>query len=108
MTEALIHRSEYPSFPETSYLNQASIGMLSATTATAMIGFIESIGRYGKLRMSDSAEIEYLGVLRSLGAQLFNCDAANLAILAGASELLGQLPVLMGPPVFCHTLILTV
>ncbi len=97
MTKALIDRSEYPSFPEKVYMNQASIGMLSSTTVAAMTSFIDSTGRFGSLLMSDDEEIEYLGNLRIVGGRLFNCNLTNVAILAGASELLGQLPSLMSP-----------
>jgi selenocysteine lyase/cysteine desulfurase len=47
--------------------------------------------------MSDSDEVGYCETLRERAARLFHCDSTQVAIAAGASEILGQLPSLLQP-----------
>ena len=59
-----------------------------------MHSFLESVARHGNLYMSDSDEINYGHALRGVAGRLFHSDPSRIAILAGASELLGQFPLL--------------
>jgi len=52
------------------------------------------VARHGNLYMSDSDEINYCHALRGVAGRLFHNDPSRIAILAGASELLGQFPLL--------------
>ena len=56
--------------------------------------------------MSDSDEVGYCETLRERAARLLHCDSAQVAIVAGASEILGQLPWLLQPRL--HSTILAV
>jgi selenocysteine lyase/cysteine desulfurase len=63
-----------------------------------MHGFLEGIGRHGNLYMSDSDEVGFLDALRLRAARLFQSEPGRIAILSSASELLGQLPLMLPPP----------
>jgi selenocysteine lyase/cysteine desulfurase len=76
------------------YLNQASLGLIGQPAVAAMHGFLENVARHGNLYMSDSDEINYGHALRGVASRLFHNDPSRIAILAGASELLGQFPLL--------------
>jgi len=76
------------------YLNQASLGLIGQPAAAAMHSFLESVARHGNLYMSDSDEINYGHTLRGVASRLFHSDPSRIAILAGASELLGQFPLI--------------
>jgi cysteine desulfurase / selenocysteine lyase len=76
------------------YLNQASLGLISQPAVIRMHSFLETVARHGNLYMSDSDEINYGHALREVAGRLFHADPKRIAILAGASELLGQFPLL--------------
>jgi hypothetical protein len=76
------------------YLNQASLGLIGQPAVSAMHSFLENVARHGNLYMSDSDEIGYGHALREVAGRLFHNDPSRIAILAGASELLGQFPLL--------------
>ncbi len=97
MTDALINRSNYPCLKDYVYLNQASLGLISQPAVQSMHDFLDGIARHGNLGMTDEAEVGFFESLRQRGARVLNCDADGLAILSGASELLGQLPLMMRP-----------
>jgi cysteine desulfurase/selenocysteine lyase len=59
--------------------------------------FIDDVARHGNLYMSDSDEVGYCETLRQSAARLLHCDSEQVAIVAGASEILGQLPWLLQP-----------
>jgi selenocysteine lyase/cysteine desulfurase len=87
-------RSQYPCLRDSVYLNQASLGLIGQPAAAAMHSFLESVARHGNLYMSDSDEINYGHALRQVAGRLLHSDPSRIAILAGASELLGQFPLL--------------
>jgi len=76
------------------YLNQASLGLIGQPAVAAMHSFLENVARHGNLYMSDSDEINYGHALRGVAGRLFHNDPSRIAILGGASELLGQFPFL--------------
>src|SRR3984893_1588521 len=47
--------------------------------------------------MSDSDEVAYYETLRERASRLLHCDSPQVAIVASASEILGQLPMLLQP-----------
>jgi selenocysteine lyase/cysteine desulfurase len=87
-------RSQYPCLRDSVYLNQASLGLIGQPSVAAMHSFLENVARHGNLYMSDSDEINYGHALRGVAGRLLHEDPSRIAILAGASELLGQLPFL--------------
>ena len=97
MIESLVERSNYPCLDDTVYLNQASIGLIGSNAVRAMHTFLDDVARHGNLKMSDDEEVQFFEVLRELGSELFGCNPDKLAIVGSASELLGQLPLLIQP-----------
>jgi cysteine desulfurase / selenocysteine lyase len=95
--QPLADRSGYPALRDHVYLNQASLGLMGEPAVLAMREFLEDIARHGNLRMTDEGEVGYLESLRARGTRLLGCDADRVAILSGASELLGQLPYMIAP-----------
>jgi len=94
MTSSLSDRSQYPCLSDHVYLNQASLGLIGQPALAAMHSFLENVARHGNLYMSDSDEINYFDSLRKVGGRLFHNHPSRIAILAAASELLGQFPLL--------------
>lgn len=97
MSPSLLDRLDYPTLRESVYLNQASLGLIGQPAVTAMHAFIENIARHGNLYMSDIDELAYFETLRECAARLLHSDSVKVAIVAGASEILGQLPLLLQP-----------
>jgi selenocysteine lyase/cysteine desulfurase len=77
------------------YLNQASLGLIGQPSVAAMHSFLENVARHGNLYMSDNDEINYGHALRVVAGRLFHIDPSRIAMLGGASELLGQFPLLL-------------
>ncbi len=94
---ALIPRSHYASLADSVYLNQASLGLIGQTAVEAMHRFVDDVARHGNLNMSDADEVRYFDQLRERAAPLFRADSDRIAILSSASELLGQIPLLVPP-----------
>jgi len=97
MIPPLFDRLHYPSLRQSAYLNQASLGLIGQPAVTAMHTFIDNVARHGNLYMSDSDELAYCETLRERASRLFHCDSSRVAIVASASEILGQLPMLLQP-----------
>jgi cysteine desulfurase/selenocysteine lyase len=90
-------RLDYPTLRQSVYLNQASLGLIGQPAVTAMHTFIDNVARHGNLHMSDSDEVAYCETLRERASRLLHCDSTQVAIVASASEILGQLPMLLQP-----------
>jgi len=97
MINALLDRSNYPCLEDSTYLNQASLGLIGQPAVQAMHDFLENTARDGNLRMTDEDEVGFFESLRLRGAHLLKCRPDEVAITGGASELLGQLPFLIRP-----------
>src|ERR1700693_2026213 len=97
MISSLFDRLDYPSLLQGVYLNQASLGLISQPAVTAMHTFIDNVARHGNLHMSDSDEVAYFETLRERASRLLHCDSSRVAVVASASEILGQLPMLLQP-----------
>jgi cysteine desulfurase/selenocysteine lyase len=97
MHSSLFDRSDYPTFSDSVYLNQASLGLIGGPAVTAMHSFIDDVARHGNLYMSDSDEVNYCKTLRERAGKLLHADSVGVAIVGAASEILGQLPLLLNP-----------
>ena len=95
---AVLPRADYASLGEAVYLNQAALGLLGRPAVEAMHRFLDDVGRHGNLHLSDEDEVAYLGALRAQAAAVLGTDESQVALLSGASELLGQAPLLLAPP----------
>ena len=97
MISSLFDRLDYPSLRQSVYLNQASLGLIGQPAVTAMHTFVDRVARHGNLYMSDRDEVAYFETLRERTSRLLHCDSTQVAIVASASEILGQLPMLLQP-----------
>jgi len=97
MIASLLSRSDYPTLRDGVYLNQASLGLIGQPAVTAMHSFIDDVARHGNFHMSDSDEVAYFGSLRERATKILHNDSKQIAIVASASEILGQLPLLLQP-----------
>ena len=97
MINSLSHRSGYPCLGKNIYLNQASLGLLSNKTVAEMTEFLNTVARYGNLKMTDKEEARFLDPLRGNVSRLLQAKPENIAILASSSELLSQVPKLCSP-----------
>ena len=94
----MLPRADYASLGEAVYLNQAALGLLGRPAVEAMHRFLDDVGRHGNLHLSDEDEVAYLGALRAQAAAVLGTDESQVALVSGASELLGQAPLLLAPP----------
>ena len=81
MINALSNRSGYPCLSQNIYLNQASLGLLSDKTVTEMTKFLDTVARYGNLKMTDEEEAHFLNPLRRNVATLLQAKQKNIAIV---------------------------
>ena len=96
MTSSLIDRRQFPTLDTQRYLNQASLGLIGEPAVQAMHRFIDETARHGNGRMSDEDEARFLESMRAAASKLFSCPVARMAVVGGASEILAQLPQLIG------------
>ena len=94
MTSALIPREQYVALKRCVYLNQASLGLVPRRSTEAMVDFLVDVAQYGNARLSDVAEERILDDLREAAAGLLDAPLRSVAVVAGASEALGQLAIL--------------
>ena len=98
MVSSLIDRGGYPTLRGCVYLNQASLGLIADPAVEAMHDLLDRVVRHGNLHMSDEDEAGFLDGLRRRAARMLSVSDPEIAILSGASELLGQAPFLLAPP----------
>ena len=94
---ALTPHTHYASLADCVYLNQASLGLLGQPAVEAMHRFVDDVARHGNWNMSDADEVRFFEELRERAARLFGATGDRIAILSSASELLGQIPLLIPP-----------
>ena len=97
MSSSPFDRLDYPTLRQSVYLNQASLGLIGQPAVKAMHTFMDNVARHGNLYMSDADEAAYCEVLREGAARLLHCHSTQVAIVGSASEILGQLPMLLQP-----------
>ena len=93
----MLPRQLYAALEGCTYLNQASLGLVPRPTIEAMTRFLEEVGQYGNVRLSDDAEARVLDGVRQAAATLFDAPPGSIAVLAGASEGLGQVAAALAP-----------
>ncbi len=97
MISSLFDREDYSTLDQNRYLNQASLGLIGRPAVHEMHQFIDDYARHGNCYMSDEDEVACLNALRLVGAKLLACPLSHIAIVAGASEILAQLPLMIAP-----------
>ena len=96
MISSLIDRRHFPTLDTHRYLNQASLGLIGQPAVQAMHRFIDDTARHGNSRMSDEDEARFLDSMRTAASRLFSCPVERMAVVGCASEILAQLPLLLG------------
>ena len=94
----LIDPEEYAALSESTYLNQASLGLIPRASLEASTRFLTEVAQHGNLHLSDQAEAEILSMLRSAAAGLLGAPVTSVAVVGGASEGLGQLAGMLSAP----------
>jgi cysteine desulfurase/selenocysteine lyase len=90
-----VPRHSYAALERCTYFNQAALGLIPAPTIDAMHAFVDQTAQYGNLYMSDEQEAKILDGVRSAGADLLGTTTDAVAVIAGASEGLGQIASLL-------------
>ena len=94
---SLVPRDRYAALERCTYLNQASIGLIPGPAIEAMETFLKETAQFGNLYLSDDQEAAILDGVRSAGAQVLGTSSDAVAVVAGASEGLGQVTSLLEP-----------
>src|SRR5262245_24313789 len=93
----LVPRNRYAALERCTYLNQASLGLVPVPTIEAMDAFLRQTAQFGNLYLTDDQEAAILDGVRSAGADALGIAADAVAVIAGASEGLGQVASLLQP-----------
>jgi cysteine desulfurase / selenocysteine lyase len=94
---SLVPRDRYAALERCTYLNQASLGLIPVPAIDAMDTFLKQTAQFGNLYLSDEQEAAILDGVRSAGARVLGTSADAVAVVAGASEGLGQAISLLEP-----------
>ncbi len=94
---SLVPRDRYAALERCTYLNQASLGLIPVPTIDAMDAFLRETAQFGNLYLSDDQEAAILDGVRSAGAEVLGTSSDAVAVVAGASEGLGQVTSLLEP-----------
>jgi cysteine desulfurase/selenocysteine lyase len=94
---SLVPRDRYAALERCTYLNQASLGLIPEPTIDAMGSFLKDTAQFGNLYLSDDQEAAILDGVRSAGAKVLGTSSDAVAVVAGASEGLGQATALLQP-----------
>ena len=94
---SLVPRDRYAALERCTYLNQASLGLIPVPAIDAMDTFLKQTAQFGNLYLSDEQEAAILDGVRSAGAQVLGTSPDAVAVVAGASEGLGQATSLLEP-----------
>src|SRR4029453_11881968 len=94
---SLVPRDRYAALERCTYLNQASLGLIPVPTIDAMETFLKETAQFGNLYLSDDQEAAILDGVRSAGAEVLGTSSDAVAVVAGASEGLGQVTWLLEP-----------
>lgn len=94
---SLVPRDRYAALERCTYLNQASLGLVTIETIEEMDAFLRETAQFGNLYLSDDQEAAILEGVRSAGAEVLGTSSDAVAVIAGASEGLGQVTSLLEP-----------
>ena len=97
MITSLSDRGSYPCLEKYTYLNQASLGLISSGSIKEMTNFLHQTARFGNIYISDQDELNIVDKLRNIAAKLLDCPPNQTAVLTSASEILNQIPYILKP-----------
>ena len=98
MITSLSDRESYPCLEKFTYLNQASLGLISSECIKEMTNFLNQTARFGNIHISDEDELNIVDKLRNTASKLLGCTPNQTAVLSSASEILNQIPYILKPP----------
>jgi selenocysteine lyase/cysteine desulfurase len=90
--DSLAPRSDFPVLADraVTYLNTASIGLVSAPVQAAVTAFADQIAGTGTMRFTDEDEARVYEGAREAGARLLGCDPVDIAVTTSATEAINQ------------------
>jgi selenocysteine lyase/cysteine desulfurase len=94
---SLVPRDRYAALDHCTYFNQAALGLIPVPTIEAMDLFLKQTAQFGNLYLSDDQEAAILDGVRLAGAEVLGTSSSAVAVVAGASEGLGQVTSLLEP-----------
>jgi len=97
MITSLSDRESYPCLEKFTYLNQASLGLISSECIKEMTNFLNQTARFGNIHISDEDELDIVDKLRNTASKLLGCPSNQTAVLSSASEILNQIPYIIKP-----------
>ena len=97
MITSLSDRESYPCLEKFTYLNQASLGLISSECIKEMTNFLNQTARFGNIHISDEDELDIVDKLRITASKLLRCPSNQTAVLSSASEILNQIPYIIKP-----------
>jgi cysteine desulfurase / selenocysteine lyase len=88
---SLVPRTDFPLLTEVSYLNQASLGLVPVPVIDRIRAYDDAhLGR-GNHNLSDEVEAAILDDVRTAAARLLRAQPLDVAVTAGATEVIGQI-----------------
>ena len=93
MISSLSDRESYPCLEKFTYLNQASLGLISSECIKEMTNFLNQTARFGNIHISDEDELYIVNKHRNIAAKLLGCKPNQTAVLSSASEILSDLKI---------------
>ncbi len=97
MITSLSDREFYPCLEKYTYLNQASLGLISSRCIKEMTKFLNQTARHGNIHISDEDELNIVDKLRKNASILLKGQVDQTAVLSSASEMLSQIPYILKP-----------
>ena len=97
MIWSLSNRKSYDCLKKFTYFNQASLGLISASSTKKMTDFLNKIARFGNIYISDEDELYLVNKLRKNASILLGGQTKQTAVLSSASEMLSQIPYILKP-----------
>ena len=94
---SLSNRKSYECLKKFTYFNQASLGLISASSTKKMTDFLNKIARFGNIYISDEDELYLVNKLRKNASILLGGQTKQTAVLSSASEMLSQIPYILKP-----------
>jgi selenocysteine lyase/cysteine desulfurase len=98
MIGPLVNRSEFPVFKELTYLNTASMGLMTLSVHHAARRVEEEIALRGTTWFDEVQEIGILERARNAAARLLNAPVDNVAVCTSFTEALCQIAWAFAPP----------
>jgi selenocysteine lyase/cysteine desulfurase len=92
-----IDKSEFPASKKCTYLNAASVALMTKKAGDAMVDWNRDLALNGTINFDEEAEVKVYDDLRKATANLFNTSKKNIAVASSATEFLCSLAWALSP-----------